>query len=156
VERYAQANDVALYEEGGSITFSPIVNGKPISDTEFASLTDEQREGFYSLIDELENRLSEGLLSLPTWKRENSERLRELDKKTAEQGIKPLLKVLEHKYASELGVMKYLKQLKTALVNAILVIHSEEQKEEKSDDFDKKVFLEELYEDKECKKIVYF
>ncbi|MEC8787948.1 MAG: ATP-binding protein, partial [Pseudomonadota bacterium] len=98
-----------------------------------------------TLIDELENRLSESLLSLPTWKRENSERLRELDKKTAEQGIKPLLKVLEHKYASELGVMKYLKQLKTALVNAILVIHSEEQKEEKSDDFDKKVFLEEQF-----------
>lgn len=145
VERYAQANDVALYEEGGSITFSPIVNGKPISDTEFATLTDEQREGFYTLIDELENRLSESLLSLPTWKRENSERLRELDKKTAEQGIKPLLKVLEHKYASELGVMKYLKQLKTALVNAVLVIHSEELKDEKSDDFDEKIFLEEQF-----------
>ncbi len=145
VERYAQANDVVLYEEGGAITFSPIVNGKPISDTDFASLSDEQREGFYALIDELENRLSESLLSLPTWKRENSERLRELDKKTAEQGIKPLIKVLEHKYASELGVMKYLKQLKTALVNAILVIHAEEQKEEKSDDFDKKVFLEEQF-----------
>ncbi|AFV85467.1 Lon protease family protein [Alteromonas mediterranea] len=145
VERYAQANDVALYEEGGSITFSPIINGKPISDTEFASFTDEQRKGFYILIDELENRLSESLLSLPTWKRENSERLRELDKKTAEQGIKPLIKVLEHKYASELGVMKYLKQLKNALVSAILVIHGEEQKEEKSDDFDKKVFLEEQF-----------
>ena len=145
VERYAQANDVALYEEGGSITFSPIINGKPISDTEFASFTDEQRKGFYTLIDELENRLSESLLSLPTWKRENSERLRELDKKTAEQGIKPLIKVLEHKYASELGVMKYLKQLKNALVSAILVIHGEEQKEEKSDDFDKKVFLEEQF-----------
>lgn len=145
VERYALANDVALYEEGGSITFSPIINGKPISDTEFASFTDEQRKGFYILIDELENRLSESLLSLPTWKRENSERLRELDKKTAEQGIKPLIKVLEHKYASELGVMKYLKQLKNALVSAILVIHGEEQKEEKSDDFDKKVFLEEQF-----------
>ena len=145
VERYAQANDVALYEEGGSITFSPIINGKPIRDTDFASLTDDQREGFYTLIDDLENRLSESLLSLPTWKRENSERLRELDKKTAEHVIKPLIKVFEHKYASELGVMKYLKQLKNALVSAILVIHGEEQKEEKSDDFDKKVFLEEQF-----------
>ena len=145
VERYAQANDVALYEEGGSITFSPIINGKPIRDTDFASLTDDQREGFYTLIDDLENRLSESLLSLPTWKRENSERLRELYKKTAEHVIKPLIKVFEHKYASELGVMKYLKQLKNALVSAILVIHGEEQKEEKSDDFDKKVFLEEQF-----------
>ena len=145
VERYAQANDVALYEEGGSITFSPIINGKPIRDTDFASLTDDQREGFYTLIDDLENRLSESLLSLPTWKRENSERLRELDKKTAEHVIKPLIKVFEHKYASELGVMTVLKQLKNALVSAILVIHGEEQKEEKSDDFDKKVFLEEQF-----------
>ncbi|MDY6977533.1 MAG: ATP-binding protein [Pseudomonadota bacterium] len=145
VERYAQANDVALYEEGGSISFSPIINGKPIRDTDFASLTDEQREGFYTLIDDLENRLSESLLSLPTWKRENSERLRELDKMTAEHVIKPLTKVLEHKYASELGVIKYLKQLKPALVNAVLVIRGEEQKEEKSDDFDKKIFLEEQF-----------
>lgn len=145
VERYAQANDVALYEEEGAITFSPIIDGKPISDSEFALLSEAQRDAFYTIIDELENRLSESLLSLPTWKRENTERLRELDKTTAEQGIKPLLKLLEHKYAAELGVMKYLKQLKTALVNAILVIHSEEQKEEKSDDFDKKIFLEEQF-----------
>lgn len=145
VERYAQANDVALYEEEGAITFSPIIDGKPISDSEFALLSEAQRDTFYTIIDELENRLSENLLSLPTWKRENTERLRELDKTTAEQGIKPLLKLLEHKYAAELGVMKYLKQLKTALVNAILVIHSEEQKEEKSDDFDKKIFLEEQF-----------
>lgn len=143
VERYAQANDVAMYEEEGSISFSPIVNGKPLSDNEFALLNDQERQGFYTVIDELENRLSESLLSLPAWKRENSERLRELDKATAEQGIKPLIKVLEHKYASDLGVMKYLKQVKTALVTAILVIHSEEQKEEKNDDFDKKIFLEE-------------
>ena len=145
VERYAQANDVALYEEEGAITFSPIIDGKPISDSEFALLREAQRDAFYTIIDELENRLSESLLSLPTWKRENTERLRELDKTTAEQGIKPLLKLLEHKYAAELGVMKYLKQLKSALVNAILVIHSEEQKEEKSDDFDKKIFLEEQF-----------
>jgi len=145
VERFAKANDVAMSEDGGTITFSPIVDGKPISDAEFATASDEKRQFFYNLIDELENRLSESLLSLPSWKRENSERLRELDKQTAEQGIKPLLKVLEHKYASDLGILKYLKQLKTALVNAILLILAEEQKEEKSDEFDKRLFLEEQF-----------
>ncbi|MGK0503099.1 MAG: putative ATP-dependent protease [Alteromonadaceae bacterium] len=142
VERFAKANEVAMNEDGGTITFSPIVDGKPISDAEFATASDEKRQFFYNLIDELENRLSESLLSLPSWKRENSERLRELDKQTAEQGIKPLLKVLEHKYASDLGILKYLKQLKTALVNAILLILAEEQKDEKSDEFDKRLFLE--------------
>ena len=145
VERFAKANEVAMNEDGGTITFSPIVDGKPISDAEFATASDEKRQFFYNLIDELENRLSESLLSLPSWKRENSERLRELDKQTAEQGIKPLLKVLEHKYASDLGILKYLKQLKTALVNAILLILAEEQKDEKSDEFDKRLFLEEQF-----------
>lgn len=145
VERYAKANDVVLREDGGTITFSPIVDGKTVSDAEFSRIDDDKRKYFYDLVDELENRLSENLLSLPTWKRENSERLRALDKQTAEQGIKPLLKVLEHKYASDLGILKYLKQLKTALVDAILLIQSEEQKEDKNDEFDKRLFLEEQF-----------
>lgn len=145
LERYAQANNVAMFEENGAISFSPIVNGKPINDSDFATLDDAERESFYALIDDLENRLSESLLSLPAWKRENSERLRALDKQTAEQGIKPLVKLLEHKYAAELGILKYLKQLKTALVDAILLIVQEERKDEKSEEFDKRLYLEEQF-----------
>ena len=108
VEVFAQANGVAMYEEAGTISFAPIFDGKPISDTDFAKLSEDKRTHFYELIDELENRLSESLLSLPVWKRQSSEQVRELNKQTAEQGIKPMLKSLEHKYASDLGVLKYL------------------------------------------------
>lgn len=145
LERYAQANGVALYEDGGSISFSPVVDGKPINDTEFASLSDERRKYYYDLIDELENRLSESLLGLPAWKRENSERLRALDKQTAEHGIKPLLKTLEHKYASDLGVLKYLKQIRMHLIDTIVSLHLEERKEEKGEELDRRSFLEEQY-----------
>ena len=55
VERFAKANEVAMNEDGGTITFSPIVDGKPISDAEFATASDEKRQFFYNLIDELEN-----------------------------------------------------------------------------------------------------
>ncbi|RDV26118.1 ATP-binding protein [Alteromonas aestuariivivens] len=145
VERYAQANQVALYEEGGTISFSPIVDGKPISDTEFANLSDDQRQYFYDLIDELENRLSESLLSLPIWKRENSERIRELNRNTVEQGIKPLLKALEHKYASDLGVLKYLRQLRSSLIDAIVELLAEDSKEDKLDEMDRRLHLEESF-----------
>ncbi|MDB2330742.1 AAA family ATPase [Alteromonas sp.] len=145
VERYAQANDVALYEDAGTINFSPIIDGKPLTDTEFASLDDQKRQYFYDLIDELENRLSESLLSLPIWKRENAEQLKALDKQTAEHGIKPLLKMLEHSYASDIGTLKYLKKLKSALIDAILVIKSEEQREDKTEDFDRRIYLEEQF-----------
>ncbi len=51
----------------------------------------------------LETILNEQLLELPQWKRELSENLRTLRRDTIEQAIKPLLKQLEHDYATELG-----------------------------------------------------
>ena len=145
VERYAQAHDVALYDESNAITFAPIVNGKPVTDEEFAVLDDDKRQYFYDLIAELENRLSESLLGLPVWKRESSERIRQLNKKTAEQGIRPLLKVLEHKYAGHLGVLKTLRRMRSHLVDTIVSLLAEESKEDKPDELDRRLYLEELY-----------
>lgn len=145
VERYAQAHDVALYDESNAITFAPIVDGKPITDDEFAVLDEAKRQYFYDLIAELENRLSESLLGLPAWKRESSERVRQLNKKTAEQGIRPLLKVLEHKYAGQLGVLKTLRHMRSHLVDTIVSLLAEESKDEKPDELDRRLYLEELY-----------
>lgn len=145
VEQLAQAQNVALYEEKGSISFSPILDGKPITDAAFAKLDDKQRLAYYQLIDELEDSLSEALIELPQWKRASSEQLRELKKHTAEQGIKPLLKELEHKYAGDLAMIKHLRQLKPHLVETVVELLAEESKEEKQDEYDKRSVLEEQY-----------
>ena len=145
VEQFAQTQNVALYEEGGTISFSPIVNGKPINDADFAKLDDAQRQHYYDLIDGLENRLSEVLIELPQWKRASSEQLRQLKRDTAEQGIRPLLKELEHKYAGDLGILKFLRQLKPHLVDTVVEVLAEESKEDKQDEYDKRSILEEQY-----------
>ncbi|SHG34005.1 Predicted ATP-dependent protease [Marisediminitalea aggregata] len=144
VERFAQANSVAMYEDQGTVSFSPIVDDKPLNDTEFSALSDEQRQFFYQLIDELENRLSESLIALPVWKRENSEQLRQLNRSTAEQGIRPLLKDLEHKYASDLGILKHLRQIKSHLIEAVISFLTED-KGEKLDERERRSYLEELF-----------
>ncbi|MFT4993027.1 MAG: putative ATP-dependent protease [Paraglaciecola sp.] len=145
VEQEAQRKNVALYEETGSITFSPIVDGKPITDAEFAKLSDEQRQAHYQLIDDLEDRLSEALIELPKWKRASSERLRALKKDTAEQGIRPLLKELEHNYAADLGILKFLRQLQPHLVETVVEILADDKKEDKHDEYDRRSILEEQY-----------
>ncbi|GGD75600.1 Lon protease family protein [Lacimicrobium alkaliphilum] len=145
VEQFAQSQDVALYEENGTISFAPIVKGKPVNDEEFAKLSEPQRQHFYDLINQLEDRLSEQLLELPQWKRESSEMQRKLKKETAELGIKPVLKELEHKYAGDLGILKSLRQLKPHLVETVVEILAEENKEEKQDEYDKRSVLEEQY-----------
>ncbi|MBD3584643.1 AAA family ATPase [Salinimonas sp. HHU 13199] len=145
VERYANANQLVMQEQSGTINFVPVIEDAPATETQFAQLDTTRRQHFFDLIDELENRLSESLLSLPVWRRENAEQLRTLNRQTAEGGVKPLIKALEHAYADNLGVLKYLRQLRTHLPNTVAEIWLDEQREEKSDDAEKRGYLEELY-----------
>lgn len=145
LEQYAQKKGVALYEDDGAISFSPIIEGKPIDDEEFAKLSDDKRQFYYDLIDDLEELLSERLIEMPQWKRQSSERLRKLRKETAEEAIRPLLKELEHKYSSELGILKFLRQLKPHLVQIAVDVLTPDSKDDKHDDYDKRGILEEQF-----------
>ncbi len=144
LETFAQQHDVALYEDEGTISFSPIVNGKPLKDDEFSQLEEQQRQHFYDLISELETRLTDQLVELPQWNREMSEMHRQLKRETAEQGIKPLIKHLEHVYAGDLGVLKFLRQMRENLIETVIELLDEENsKEDKNDDLDRKTLLTE-------------
>lgn len=145
IEEKAFAQHVALKEEESAVSFSPIVNGETLNDEGFALLPDDEREQFINIISQLEEDLNERLIALPVWKRELSEQLRELNKTTVELGIKPLLKEREHRYSSDLGVLKYLRQMRTPLIDAIINLTLEENKEDKLDDADKRSLLEEHF-----------
>ena len=87
VEEIALKNNVSLYEENGEVGFSPLVDGKPLNDKEFANIEETERAKFYQLLSELEVVLAEQLLELPLWKRESSDKLRQLKNETAERAI---------------------------------------------------------------------
>lgn len=145
VEKKALEKNVVLYEENGAVSFSPIIDGKPLDDQEFNKITEEQRQYFYGLVSELETVLNEQLLELPQWKRELSESLRALRKDTIEQAIKPLLKQLEHDYAAELGVQRYIREMRSHLVKAVLELMPDESDAEKQEESDnREIFIEEF------------
>lgn len=143
VENEALKRKVAVYEENGAVTFSPVIDDNPLDDTEFAKLSEEQRQHFYEIISELEVFLNEQLLELPQWKRELSVQLRDLKKDTIENALRPLLKELERKYKVELGILKYLKDMRKELVNYIHEWLSEEDAENK-EELDKRSIFEDL------------
>ncbi len=122
VEAIALKNNVSLYEENGEVGFSPLVDGKPLNDKEFANINEGDRATFYQLLAELEVVLAEQLLELPLWKRESSELLRKLKNETAEQAIKPYLIELEQEFSENDGVLKYLSKVKAHIVDASLEI----------------------------------
>ena len=122
VEEIALKNNVSLYEENGEVGFSPLVDGKPLNDKEFANIDETERAKFYQLLAELEVVLAEQLLELPLWKRESSELLRKLKNETAEQAIKPYLTELEQEFSENEGVLKYLSKVNNHVVDASLEI----------------------------------
>mgnify|MGYP005989756469 FL=1 len=122
VEEIALKNNVSLYEDKGEVGFSPLVDGKPLNDKEFANIDETERANFYQLLSELEVVLAEQLLELPLWKRESSDKLRQLKNETAEQAIQPYLTELEQEFANNKGVLKYLSKVKTHIVDASLEI----------------------------------
>ncbi|MFD2166056.1 Lon protease family protein [Thalassotalea euphylliae] len=144
VEQTALNHSVLLYEEKGEVGFSPLVDGKPLGDKEFASLPEDKRKEFYELLEALETLLSEQLLELPLWKRESSDKLRKLKNETAEQSIRPLIKEMEHEFASNLGVLKYLSKLKNHVVDTVLEILVDESNENTNDKDNRKLLVEQF------------
>ncbi len=122
VEEIALKENVVLYEENGEVGFSPLVDGKPLNDKEFANLAEGERTKFYKVLSELESVLAEQLLELPLWKRLSFDQLRQLKNDTAEQGIKPYLTELEKEFSKNEGVLNYLSKVKSHVVDAVLEI----------------------------------
>ncbi|TWX56283.1 ATP-binding protein [Colwellia hornerae] len=144
VEESALKDNVLLFEENGEIGFSPLVEGKPLNDKEFAGLDEGKRADFYLLLDKLENFLSEKLIELPQWKRISSDKLRKLKNETAEQAIRPFLEELEHEFASNIGVLKYLSKVKTHVVDTVLEILVDESVENRNDKDARKLMVEQF------------
>ncbi|CAH9049508.1 Lon protease [Pseudoalteromonas holothuriae] len=146
VEQLAADKSVALLEESNLVGFAPVVDGKQLNDNEFAALDEELQSHFIDAIEKLEDALIEALIELPRWKRESSETLRNLKKSTVEMATKPLLRTLEHKYASHIGVVRYLKDLRTEIVDAVLEwLDDDASSEENKDDFDSKGMLSDFF-----------
>jgi len=122
VEEIALKDNVVLYEENGEVGFSPLVEGKPLNDKEFANLNETDRTKFYQILSELEIVLAEQLLELPLWKRLSFDESRKLKNDTAEQAIKPYLAELEKEFSNNQDVIKYLEKVKGHVVDAVLEI----------------------------------
>ena len=141
----AANKSVALIEENNQVVFTPVIDGKQLEDTEFSALDEKVQDHFFTAIDKLEDALIEALIELPRWKRESSERLRNLKKQTVETATKPLLKKLELKYASHIGVIRYLKDIRIEIIDAVLEWLDDSANDEGKDDFDHRGMLNDFF-----------
>ncbi len=120
IERLSLEKNVALYRDSSNIAFTPMLDGKALDEAEFAQLPEAERERFHADIATLEERLNEELASLPQWKRESSNQLRQLNEETITVALQPLLAPLSQKYAENAGVCAYLQAMQVNLLKTVV------------------------------------
>lgn len=120
VERLSLEKNVALYRDSSNIAFTPMLDGKALDEAEFAQLPEAERERFHADIATLEERLNEELSSLPQWKRESSNLLRQLNEETITVALQPLLTPLSQKYAENAEVCAYLQAVQVNLLKTVV------------------------------------
>ncbi len=145
VERQALDKSVAIYRDAQNIAFTPMKDGKALDEAEFALLPDEERERFHLDIASLEEVLNEALSSLPQWKRESGNKLRELNEQTITEGIQPLFEPLLELYAGNQGVCDYLESMRHDLLKSVIDLLVEERALESRPEAYKKQLLTEQY-----------
>lgn len=119
VERRAKDLRIALFRDGDTVVFSPLVNGKPADEDDFAALPDTEKSSFHSHVRDLEDYLDELLSEMPRWKRESINRQRQLDASTIDEAIEPLLAGLRQKYADLPAVLQYLADIRRNLPRVV-------------------------------------
>ncbi|KRW72105.1 Lon protease family protein [Stutzerimonas nitrititolerans] len=120
IEKLALEKDIALYRDSTNIAFTPMKDGKSMDEAEFAQLPEAERERYHEDISALEVQLNEGLASLPQWKRESSNQLRQLNDETISQALQPLLAPLSEKYAENAGIEAYLQAVQVNLLKTVV------------------------------------
>ena len=120
VERKALEKNIAVYRDAQNIAFTPMKDGKALDEAEFAQLPEEERERFHVDIATLEEVLNEALSSLPQWKRESSNQLRELNEQTITDSIKPILEPLLEQYSGNSAVCDYLQLVRQNLLKTVI------------------------------------
>lgn len=141
IERASLEKDVALYRDASNVAFTPMADGKALDEAEFAQLPEQVREQFHEDIALLEERLNEELASLPQWKRESNNQLRQLNEETITLALEPLLAPLSEKYAENAAVCAYLQSVQLNLLRTVV----EQLVEDSKTDAVARKMLEEQY-----------
>ena len=142
VEREAHKRGVAVYRDSSAISFTPMREGKALDESEFAQLSEQEREEFHDTIGELEQMLSEHLSELPQWKRESSNELRRLNQETIQEAVTPLIEPIREAFGHHQALVEWLAKMEEHLPRMVLEELVEERMLELREEYIKRSRLE--------------
>ena len=110
------------------ISTSPLIEGKPATEEQFAALTDAEREGFIERGRQLEKVVQEALLVLRSKEREAEAAVEQLDRETASFAASHLLDPLVEEFGPDTEVREFLEHVRDDLVENRDAMRGEQQR----------------------------
>lgn len=115
----AEKQQVALLRTPEGFAFAPTHNKEVIPPDEYEKLPEEERKRVETAIATLQERLETILGHVPQWRRERSERIKQLNREFALSAVKHMIDELRETYADLPEVLKYLDAVQQDMVEHV-------------------------------------
>jgi len=115
----AEKQEIVLLQTPDGFAFSPTRNDEVILPDEYDKLPQEEREQIETTIAELQERLEKILSHLPQWRRERSERIRQLNREMMLSTVAHMLNELRIIYSDLPEVLKYFDDVQQDMVEHV-------------------------------------
>ncbi len=115
----AGAQNVTLLRTPTGFSLAPVKKGEVLSSEEFAALGDDERKRISEAIESLQGQLEQLMRDALRWRKEQRERIRQLNREIAQYTVGSLIDELEQRYADLAEVGTYLAAVEKNLVENI-------------------------------------
>lgn len=114
--RAASEHGIALIRTPTGMAFAPMRKDEIVSPAEFEKLPQEEQKRIEGVVATFRERLERIVDQLPQWRRENQQRIRELDRDVIMAAVGHLIATLKKRYAAYPEVLNYLNAVEKALI----------------------------------------
>jgi len=105
----------------------PIKNGKPMSEQDFTSLSEEQRQQIFAKRIAADTEVNTAMKQVHLAEKKSQEQLQELDRETSLFVISPLIEDLKEKYKASADVVSYLEEVQNSILQNLARFRGEEE-----------------------------
>ena len=120
LEEEAKKHNISLNASSKSrITFTPIVDGKILSEEEFKEIPDEKKEEINHRVDEFEVIVRDALHKVGESNKEMQKEFKTHDQKTTYEAVKSSIDELRQRYASSEKIIQYLNDLQSDIIHHV-------------------------------------
>ena len=116
LRKEAESHHIALIRTPSGMAFAPTRKGEVLNPEEFQKLSEAEQKRIEAVVSTLEEQLARIIHQFPQWRREGQQRIRGLDRDVTMSAVGHLIDELRKKYAPLPEVVRYLDEVREAVI----------------------------------------